>query len=842
MGKRSREKKEKKDMGTVREVRDNRNNPESGWAVLCKWIIYIGTALSLFTPLVANGKFFFPFVGPKSIYFMGLAEIIFIAWLILIIINKEYRPKFNLIQLSLVLFLIVMIISAIYGVNFSNSFWSKFERMTGILMWFHLLAFFFVISSTFKKIEDWKTVFSISVFSAMITTFLVLISKLGVSVFGAAGQGGATIGNTSFVGTYLLFNVFFALYLFLQPPLRHLNFYLFLQPPLQHRGFEGFRKFSKLTLIFIAILSPVLALLLYVLHKIGLDLFYVISLITPLLSLYLWRKTPLEGPGCNGFTLFLFLFIPFYSIILWMENRSKFFEYFNLTRVLCLIGAIFFLSLGLGASFLLNKLSLGTPYFKTIDMAFAVLIFLFLAWLAFSKRDNLKYILFFVPFLIMVLTLFLISAQAATLSVVVGLFLVFLLWLIFRKKGMLKWAGISLLLILIVSTFAFIYLGFQSDSYVRKQLIERTVGETFGGRFIVWQGAWQGFLQKPVWGWGPENFEFSFIKNYNPCMGTPKCGGDVWYDRAHNVVLDNLVAGGVVGLVFYLLIFGAVFLVLWKSFFKNRNNFWIAVIFSAALIAYFAQNLTVFDMINSYLVFFLILGFAASQAVSHKENAPQENQIQNSGGLSQSLIILSVIVLFFFSFNKFITKPYEVDAYVIKAITTQDPEIRLTFLKSAVLISPVGKFQVREFLTDYAQNYYQLDFIIQELEKTATESPYDFRSAIKLGQAYTALGKFDPPKLSKADEVLKKAIEISPKNQQGYWYLAQTKIYEGKFNEALDLAQKAVDLEPNMSRSYLVVIEIAKIMGNKELAKEEAQKAVKLFPELEPQLKSVLEG
>ena len=47
-----------------------------------KTIIRWGVYLLLFTPLIISAKFFFPFVGPKSLYFFALVEVIFAAYLL----------------------------------------------------------------------------------------------------------------------------------------------------------------------------------------------------------------------------------------------------------------------------------------------------------------------------------------------------------------------------------------------------------------------------------------------------------------------------------------------------------------------------------------------------------------------------------------------------------------------------------------------------------------------------------------------------------------------------------------------------------------------------------------
>ncbi|PIZ89635.1 MAG: hypothetical protein COX89_00520, partial [Candidatus Nealsonbacteria bacterium CG_4_10_14_0_2_um_filter_37_10] len=90
MGKASRKKRE---MREKEEIRPQKERPEGGAISLCLNIIRWGIYLALFTPLIMSAKFFFPFVGPKSLYFMGLVEIIFFAWLILIIYSPQYRPR-----------------------------------------------------------------------------------------------------------------------------------------------------------------------------------------------------------------------------------------------------------------------------------------------------------------------------------------------------------------------------------------------------------------------------------------------------------------------------------------------------------------------------------------------------------------------------------------------------------------------------------------------------------------------------------------------------------------------------------------------------------------------------
>jgi len=126
---------------------DNKNTLNN----ICLKIIKYGIFASLITPLIYSSKYYFPFVAPKSLFFMAIVEIVFFTWLFLAFHNKKYRPNLNTIVAAVVLFILAMAASSIFGVDFSNSFWSKYERMTGLLMYFHLFGLFLTLTSVFKK-------------------------------------------------------------------------------------------------------------------------------------------------------------------------------------------------------------------------------------------------------------------------------------------------------------------------------------------------------------------------------------------------------------------------------------------------------------------------------------------------------------------------------------------------------------------------------------------------------------------------------------------------------------------------------------------------------------------
>jgi tetratricopeptide (TPR) repeat protein len=139
----------------------------------------------------------------------------------------------------------------------------------------------------------------------------------------------------------------------------------------------------------------------------------------------------------------------------------------------------------------------------------------------------------------------------------------------------------------------------------------------------------------------------------------------------------------------------------------------------------------------------------------------------------------------------------------------------------------------------------EFEFISQALEKNIKEAPLLFSSYLALGKVYNLYGRIDPSKFERAEQVLEKAVEISPGNQQAYWVLAQTKLFQGKFEEAILLAEKAVDLEPRVERSNIILIQIAAIVrdmtGNNDLLIKEINRVLQFNPAWATDVQMVLE-
>ena len=136
-------------------------------------------------------------------------------------------------------------------------------------------------------------------------------------------------------------------------------------------------------------------------------------------------------------------------------------------------------------------------------------------------------------------------------------------------------------------------------------------------RFWTWGSARAGFAERPIFGWGPENFSTVFDKYFDPRHFIPGANTETWFDRAHSVFFDYLAETGILGFLSYLGMFVVFF---WQ--FKKRlvasaghgslfgHGPVVDALFLAMPVGYLVQGLVLFDVLPIYLNLFFFLAFA----------------------------------------------------------------------------------------------------------------------------------------------------------------------------------------------------------------------------------------
>ena len=181
---------------------------------IARWVALGALFLIPITPLVVTNSFFFPFITGKAFYFRILVEILVCAWVVLALIDREYRPRFSWIGIAVLAFVAWMFIADLFAVNVLKAFWSNFERMEGWILLIHLLGLFFASSAMLRVEKKWREWFLWSVTVSLVIVFYSFLQLGGVAkIHQGSNRIDASFGNSAYLAIYLLFTTFVSLWL-----------------------------------------------------------------------------------------------------------------------------------------------------------------------------------------------------------------------------------------------------------------------------------------------------------------------------------------------------------------------------------------------------------------------------------------------------------------------------------------------------------------------------------------------------------------------------------------------------------------------------------------------------
>lgn len=322
----------------------------------------------------------------------------------------------------------------------------------------------------------------------------------------------------------------------------------------------------------------------------------------------------------------LHFFIFFFLMVLFFKTEKDWRKMFIIssTAALMVIAYGVLGSLGfsnfIGSSLCLRfSGTLGNPAYMGTYMIFAIFYALYLAvqdWKV-SKRclpDRQTGFWLGLAFLFFIF-LFLSQTRGAVLGLGIGVlaFLGYLFFTLSNKKY--RWLVFAVAIFLIIlGIFGIKYrqsidlMPFCREQGGGNRILDVNLGtETFQTRLLLWKQSITAFKERPILGWGPENFTVAFEKYYNPAF-------EVWYDRAHNIFFDYLVMTGILGLLSFIGIFIAYYWQFIKFDLQLIINDQKQIISNALLfalpIAYLVQGIVLFDVLPIYINLFLFLAFA----------------------------------------------------------------------------------------------------------------------------------------------------------------------------------------------------------------------------------------
>ena len=472
--------------------------------------------------------------------------------------------------------------------------------------------------------------------------------------------------------------------------------------------------------------------------------------------------------------------------------------------------------------------TLGNSTYLAIYIIFHLFI---MGWL-FLKTPNvwLKSLLAFL-FIFELPIVYYTMTRGAVLGLFGGAVIFTLLTAIFSKQKKIRYSFALLLVFLIIITVLFVV--FKDSSFVRNRptldkiaSISLTQG-TVESRLTIWGMSWEGFKERPILGWGPENFNLVFNTYFKPKLWRQ----EPWFDRAHNIVFDWLISAGIFGFLAYWSVFGTALYMLWRR--KGATNLDVrppsnleaahprllgghissmeAAVFTSLFAAYSFHNLFVFDNLTSYYLFFSILGFVHYKWTTDRPPATAEKSAVRSPlaldlSIIHYLVITATFIIVVFSLYFVNLKPYLAAKQLLVSLrdagTGQSVDAVLNDFDKVFSYKTFGTAEAREQLSGYADNILsnpqipqaQKEKVVakafQEMEAQVNVAPNDTRYRLFLGALYAKSGRTED-----ALNTLNKALELSPKKQQIYFVVADAYLAVGQNDKALEIIETAYNLD-----------------------------------------------
>ncbi len=572
-----------------------------------RWTIYICLSIIPFLAFYVSGFGFgvewnamlFPYITGKNFAFRILVEIAAAAWIMLMILDKSFRPKKSIILWMYSIFLFVLLLADIFSIDRAHSFFSNFERMEGFIGHAHLFLYFLILISFFKDKASWAKHRFVLFLSNIPVLFLAFLQLLGLESFTpmkllpslrnaihevfAPTQGGnqldSSLGNSTYLAIYSIFFIF-----------------LFFIAYLENKSEKAKNNWTYLLMIVLNLIV----------------LFY----------------TQTRGAQI-GFAIGIFVS----AVIIYFGGR-KFKELKNKRKISLAIIII------------------------TLVAYFSLLVFGQTSFIQNSSTLNKL-------------------AKVSKFSNPVTL----------------------------VSKFKDINKELYNPSSTYESLLSISNDGTFTSRLINIKMVLEGLKERPILGWGQDNYFYVFSK-YNDARMYAQ---EPWFDRAHNVFMDWLVAGGVIGLLAYLSLYFAGIYMLWskkaKTLYNSHKDFTERAILTGLLISYFIHNIFVFDNLISYILFIIVLAYISIRFGDNKnkENDKSINESKSKIIIYAPFVIIALLAsLYYLNVRYILANKYILNGIIQKTYKDMTPlesiNKNLGLFEKAVSIGGIAKLESREQL------------------------------------------------------------------------------------------------------------------------------------------------
>jgi O-antigen ligase len=487
----------------------------------------------------------------------------------------------------------------------------------------------------------------------------------------------------------------------------------------------------------------------------------------------------------------------------------------------------------------------GNPYSQIGNTAYVsgYLIFnIYFAALVFyrNRRADWRWWLL-LPVFIMLLEF----GRAHTSGAIIGLgisvlAIIFMVGALHRNKKIkiTSWSVLAALVIALALLFSQQHAAWFENSFLKNLTAQKA---TFQTRLVSWEAAAKDFHNHPWFGVGLNNYAVVFDRYFNARFYNYS-KSETYFDRAHNNLIDIASTTGIVGLLAYLSIFVAVGIYLSRLIKKNRHDF-EPVILIGLFVAYFIQNLAVFDSLVTYTGLMISLAYIY-YLINPQTEADKEKKMPEFTALIIGIIIF---VLFTNSTNlrAWQTFSQTIDAYqmleqgeVMPAIEAYQAAFKIPTpldrdAKKALINGAISSQKVFTSLSE-ADKEKAMAYLISIAQDNVSHNPQDSLMQLQLSQIYSlALNNVANKDLKEeyyngALAAINASLAVSPQRVPVYVMKSNILLTDKDYDQAIEAATTAIEFNSNLPDAYCQLYRAYQLKANQLTTDKKAAGLIKV--------------
>ena len=228
------------------------------------------------------------------------------------------------------------------------------------------------------------------------------------------------------------------------------------------------------------------------------------------------------------------------------------------------------------------------------------------------------------------------GARGAVIGLVMSLATLALVYAVWESSRRVRMAALAALLVVVSGSILFAAakdtpLFDRAAESVHMMARLRNIGlddTSIRPRVLSWKAGLRGYAEKPVLGWGPENYVVVWGRYLELGAGPT----DI-HDQAHSKPIEELATKGTLGFIAYFAIWGSMLWVIYRRVRSRDHPEQRFILFvTAALAGYFVQNLFLFDTLTTVLSFMVLLAYIVR--LEQQDEAPAATPARRGRGVA----------------------------------------------------------------------------------------------------------------------------------------------------------------------------------------------------------------